>query len=229
MNQIEKVIEASSMSKTYKALTVEVEALKDINVEVKRGEFVVITGSSGSGKTTLLNIIGGIDKPTKGKMIVFNVDLGGENEDFLATFRCNNIGFVFQSYNLVSTLTVAENIAFPMEWTRRKEDEIRERVSELLDLVSLQNRAEHFPFQLSGGEQQRVAFARALANDPPLILVDEPTGNLDPKTSSKIIEILTTLKSDGKTIIVATHDEHISELAHRKLKLEEGRLVSLNE
>lgn len=229
MNEIDKVIVASSMSKTYKALTVEVEALKDINVQVKKGEFMVITGSSGSGKTTLLNVIGGIDRPTKGKIVVFNVDLGVENEDFLATFRCNNIGFVFQSYNLVSTLTVAENIAFPMEWIRKKEDEVRERVGKLLDLVSLQHRAEHFPFQLSGGEQQRVAFARALANDPPLILVDEPTGNLDAKTSAKIIEMLTALKSDGKTVVVASHDEHILGLAHRKLRLEEGKLVSLDE
>jgi putative ABC transport system ATP-binding protein len=229
MNEIEMVVSASSLGKTYKSSSSEVEALKDIELEIKKGQFVVISGPSGSGKTTLLNIIGGLDKPTKGKIIVFNEDLGVKDEDFLAAFRCSNIGFVFQSYNLVSTLTVAENVAFPMEWARRKEDKVRERVGELLSLVSMQHRAEHFPFQLSGGEQQRVAFARALANDPPLLLVDEPTGNLDVKTSARIIEILATMKEDVKTIIVATHDERVSELAHQKLNLEEGKLMSLNE
>jgi putative ABC transport system ATP-binding protein len=229
MNEIEIVVSASSLGKTYKSTSSEVEVLRDIELEVKKGQFVVISGPSGSGKTTLLNIIGGLDKPTKGKIIVFNEDLGVKDEDFLAAFRCGNIGFVFQSYNLVSTLTVAENVAFPMEWARRKEDQVRERVGELLSLVSMQHRAEHFPFQLSGGEQQRVAFARALANDPPLLLVDEPTGNLDVKTSARIIEMLATMKEDVKTIIVATHDERVSELAHQKLNLEEGKLMSLNE
>ena len=229
MNENEIVVSASSLGKTYKSTSSEVEVLRDIELEVKKGQFVVISGPSGSGKTTLLNIIGGLDKPTKGKIIVFNEDLGVKDEDFLAAFRCGNIGFVFQSYNLVSTLTVAENVAFPMEWARRKEDQVRERVGELLSLVSMQHRAEHFPFQLSGGEQQRVAFARALANDPPLLLVDEPTGNLDVKTSARIIEMLATMKEDVKTIIVATHDERVSELAHQKLNLEEGKLMSLNE
>jgi putative ABC transport system ATP-binding protein len=229
MTEIEIVVSASSLGKTYSSASGNVEILKEVELEVKRGQFVVINGSSGSGKTTLLNIIGGIDKPSKGRIIVFNEDLGAKNEDFLANFRCINIGFVFQSYNLVSTLTVAENVAFPMEWTRRKEDHVRKRVGELLSLISLQHRAEHFPFQLSGGEQQRVAFARALANDPPLLLVDEPTGNLDVRTGAKIIEMLAKMREDGRTIIVATHDDRISELAHQKLNLEDGRLMSRNE
>jgi putative ABC transport system ATP-binding protein len=229
MKEIETVVSASSLGKIYEANGVKVEVLKDVDFEVKEGEFTVVGGPSGSGKTTLLNIVGGIDKPTSGKIIVFTEDLGAKNEDFLASFRCNNIGFVFQSYNLVSTLTVAENIAFPMEWARKNENHVRERTEELLGLVGLQHRAEHFPFQLSGGEQQRVAFARALANDPPLLLVDEPTGNLDTKTSVRIVQILTTLKERRKTIIVATHDEHISELAHQKLFLEDGRLMSEDE
>jgi len=208
---------------------VKVEALKDVNLKIGKGEFTVIRGPSGSGKTTLLNIIGGIDKPTSGKIIVFGHNLDVKDEDFLASFRCHKVGFVFQSYNLVSTLTVAENIAFPMEWARKPENHIKERVEELLGIVGLQHRAEHFPFQLSGGEQQRVAFARALANDPPLLLVDEPTGNLDAKTSLKIVQILQKLKDDGKTIIVATHDERIIQLAVQKLYLEDGKLVSLNE
>jgi putative ABC transport system ATP-binding protein len=136
------------------------------------------------------------------------------------------VGFVFQSYNLISTLTVAENIAFPMEWTRKPENHIKKRVEELLEIVGLQHRAEHFPSQLSGGEQQRVAIARALANDPPLLLADEPTGNLDAKTSLKIVEILKMLKENGKTIIVATHDEQILRLADQILFLEDGKLVN---
>jgi len=229
MEKTETVVSASSLRKIYEANGIKVEVLKDVDFEVKKGEFTVIGGPSGSGKTTLLNIVGGIDKPTSGKIVVFSEDLAARNEDFLASFRCNNIGFVFQSYNLVSTLTVGENIAFPMEWARKNEDHVRERVKELLDLVDLKHRAEHFPFQLSGGEQQRVAFARALANDPTLLLIDEPTGNLDARTGERIIQILTTLKRDGKTIIVATHDEHISELAHQKLILEDGRLMCEDE
>lgn len=223
------VVLASDLCKTYEIGDAKLEVLKDVNLEVGKGEFTVISGPSGSGKTTLLNIIGSIDKPTSGKIVVFGDDLGVKDEDFLASFRCNKVGFVFQSYNLVSTLTVAENIAFPMEWARKPENYIKERVEELLGVVGLQHRAEHFPFQLSGGEQQRVAFARALANDPPFLLVDEPTGNLDTKTSLKVVQILQKLKGDGKTVIVVTHDERIIQLADQKLYLEDGKLVSLNE
>jgi len=229
MNLNKTVVSASLLCKTYQIGDVNIEALKDVNLKVEKGKFVAISGPSGAGKTTLLNIIGGIDKPTTGKIIVFKHDLTVENEDFLADFRCNNVGFVFQSYNLVSTLTVAENIAFPMEWARKPDDHIKNRVRELLRIVNLEHRTEHFPFQLSGGEQQRVAFARALANDPPLLLVDEPTGNLDTKTGLKIVELLQKLKDKGKTIIVATHDERIIQITDKKLFLEDGKLVSLDE
>jgi putative ABC transport system ATP-binding protein len=221
------VVSASFLSKTYQTGDIKVEALKDLNLKIEKGEFAVICGASGSGKTTLLNIIGGIDKPTSGEIIVFNEELSLKDEDFLSDYRCNSVGFVFQAYNLVSTLTVAENVAFPMEWIRRPADRIRKRVEELMETVGLEHRADHFPFQLSGGEQQRVAFARALANDPPLLLVDEPTGNLDSKTSLKVIQILQKLKDGGKTVIVATHDERILTLAEQKLLLEDGRLVNL--
>lgn len=229
MNMDKTVVSASSLCKTYQIGDVNIEALKDVNLKVEKGKFIAISGPSGAGKTTLLNIIGGIDKPTTGKIIVFKHDLTVENEDFLADFRCNNVGFVFQSYNLVSTLTVAENIAFPMEWARKPDDHIKNSVRELLRIVNLEHRTEHFPFQLSGGEQQRVAFARALANDPPLLLVDEPTGNLDTKTGLKIVELLQKLKDKGKTIIVATHDERIIQITDKKLFLEDGKLVSLDE
>jgi putative ABC transport system ATP-binding protein len=225
----EAVVLASSLCKTYRVENTQVEVLRNVDFDVKESAFTVISGASGSGKTTLLNIISGIDKPTSGKIIVFSEDLGAKDEDFLASFRCNKTGFVFQSYNLVSTLTVAENIAFPMEWLKKPLEQIQRRVEELLDMVGLKQRAEHFPHQLSGGEQQRVAFARALANDPPLLLVDEPTGNLDTRTSLKIIEILQGLKDDGKTVAVATHDERIFKLSDQRLLLEDGKLVSKNE
>jgi putative ABC transport system ATP-binding protein len=223
------VVVASDVCKTYEIGDLKIEVLKNVNLKVGKDEFTVVSGPSGSGKSTLLNIIGGIDKPTSGKITVFGQDLDAKDEDFLASFRLDKVGFVFQSYNLVSTLTVAENVAFPMEWARKSENQIEERVEELLEIVGVQHRVEHFPFQLSGGEQQRVAFARALANDPPLLLIDEPTGNLDTKTSLKIVQILQKLKSNGKSIITATHDERIIQLADQKLYLEDGKLVSLNE
>jgi putative ABC transport system ATP-binding protein len=224
----EMAVMASLLCKTYLVGETSVEVLKGADLSAEEGEFTVVSGDSGSGKTTLLNIIGGIDRPTGGKIVVFGEDLSTKDEDFLATFRCSKVGFVFQSYNLISTLTVAENLGFPMEWLRKPADYIDKRVQELLLKVGLESRAEHFPFQLSGGEQQRVAFARALANDPPLLLVDEPTGNLDRRTSSKIIEILQALKEDGKTVVVATHEARMRRLADQRLLLEEGKLVNMD-
>jgi putative ABC transport system ATP-binding protein len=223
------MVSTQSLEKTYELGNIKVTVLKDINLEIPMAKFVVICGPSGSGKTTLLNIISGIDRPTKGKIIVSEQDLTEKDEDFLADFRCNHLGFVFQGYNLVSTLTVAENIAFPMEWTRKPEQEVEKRVEELLKTVGLEHRANHFPSQLSGGEQQRVAFARALANDPALILADEPTGNLDVKNAQKILQVLQFLKSQGKTVIVSTHDLQIQTLADQVFCLEDGKLVCQNE
>jgi putative ABC transport system ATP-binding protein len=222
-------VTAALLCKTYEAFGSKIEVLKDIDMKVREGEFAVVSGPSGSGKTTLLNMIGAIDRPTSGKVLVFGEDLADKNEDFLAGFRCAKIGHVFQSYNLVSTLTVMENVAFPMEWLRKPNDEIENRVRTLLEMVGLQNRAEHFPFQLSGGEQQRVAFARALANDPPMMLIDEPTGNLDRKTSTQIVQVLQTLKDRQRTVIAATHDPKIIELGDQRLWLEDARLMSRNE
>lgn len=229
MSNDETVVAASALRKVYGTKESELEVLKDVELEVHMGNLVVIGGPSGSGKTTLLNIIGGIDRPTSGQILVFGEDLNSRDEDFLSDFRCNKVGFVFQSYNLVSTLTVAENIAFPMEWLRKPEEHVRDRVEQLLESMGLQKRSEHFPFQLSGGEQQRVAFARALANDPPLLLVDEPTGNLDEEIGARIVEILGLLNKDGKTIVVATHDERIFERAHQSLWLEAGKLMNRHE
>jgi putative ABC transport system ATP-binding protein len=223
------MISTQALGKAYQVGNIKLEVLKNINLQIPKAKFIVITGPSGSGKTTLLNIISGIDRPTTGKIIVAGQDLTKQDEDFLSDFRCNHVGFVFQAYNLVSTLTVAENVAFPMEWTRKPENEIEKRVTELLKAVGLEQRENHFPSQLSGGEQQRVAFARALANDPELILADEPTGNLDEKNAQKIVQVLQLLKSEGKTVIVSTHDLQIRQLANQVLCLEDGKLASSNE
>ena len=220
------MVYAEALGKTYQIGKVKIEVLKDVTFSVPKAKFVVVTGPSGSGKTTLLNIIAGIDRPTRGKIFVEGEDLNDKNEDFLSDFRCINVGFVFQAYNLVSTLTVAENVAFPMEWSEKPEEEIEKRITELLEMVGLQDRANHFPSQLSGGEQQRVAFARALANDPQLFLADEPTGNLDEKNSQKIVQVLQLLKARGKTVIVSTHDLQIRQLADEVLSLEAGKLAS---
>jgi putative ABC transport system ATP-binding protein len=205
-----------------------VEVLHDVTLELFSGEFAAVCGASGAGKTTLLNLVSGIDQPSSGKVIVFGEDLTEKDEDRLSEFRCYKVGFVFQSYNLVSTLTVAENIAFPMEWTGKPAHEIEERVSELLDSVGIRHRQNHFPAQLSGGEQQRVALARALANDPPLVLADEPTGNLDSVNAQKIVDVLKALKDKGKTVIVSTHDERLLQLSDRTFLLENGRLATGN-
>ena len=226
MKTIDFAVEVNSLKKSYYVNDVEVIALKDVNLRVSKGEFVAICGPSGSGKTTLLNIISGIDSPTSGTVFVLNQNLTKQDEDFLAEFRCNNVGYVFQSYNLVSTLTVAENVAFPMEWRRKSDMEIEKRVTELLETLGLKNRANHFPAQLSGGEQQRVAFARALANDPELVLADEPTGNLDKESGQKIVQLLKMVKTFGKTVIVATHDPELTQLADRIMCLKKGRFSS---
>ena len=225
----ELVVAMDSLSKAYPLGDMEVEVLKEVTLKIARGEFVALCGPSGSGKTTLLNIISGIDKPTSGKLLVLGQDLAVQDENFLSDFRCNHVGFVFQAYNLVSTLTVAENVAFPMEWSLKPESEIEARVAELLETVGLQHRENHFPAQLSGGEQQRVAFARALANDPELVLADEPTGNLDAENGQKITQVLRMLKKNGKTVIVATHDAELIRLADWAACLEDGRLASKNE
>lgn len=229
MSQQEIIVNAQELGKVYQIGDEKLDVLKNITFSIHKARFVVLSGASGSGKTTLLNMIGGLDKPTTGKIIVNGQDLTDQTEDELSDYRCSSVGFVFQAYNLVSTLTVAENIAFPMEWAGKSLEEVEKRVKELLETVGLQSRANHFPSQLSGGEQQRVAFARALANDPELILADEPTGNLDDNNGQKIVQVLQLLKAKGKTVIVATHDVWIKKLADQILCLEEGKLASLNE
>jgi putative ABC transport system ATP-binding protein len=222
------MVATKDLEKTYH-VGAPITVLKDITIQIPKAKFVIVCGPSGSGKTTLLNIISGIDRPTKGEVTVAGENLTGRDEDFLSDFRCSHIGFVFQAYNLVSTLTVAENVAFPMEWVRRSPQEIEARVTELIAMVGLEHRQRHFPSQLSGGEQQRVAFARALANDPELILADEPTGNLDITNVQKIVDVLQLLKSKGKTVVVSSHDLQIRCLADQVITLKDGRLASPDE
>ena len=222
---VEEVVVASLLCKQFDIDNIVVTALGGINLNVTAGEFICLYGPSGAGKTTLLNIIGGLDKPTTGKILVFEHDLGTYTEEFLATFRATHVGFVFQSYNLISTLTAKENIAFVMELAGWKNDRINMRSDTLLKMVGLEQRKNHFPAQLSGGERQRIAFARALANEPPLLLADEPTGNLDTETGLEIFRILEQIKKAGKTVIVATHDEELLKLASRSLYLKDGRLA----
>jgi len=223
------MVVTKALEKTYEVGNGKVEVLKDIRLEVSKGEFVVLCGPSCSGKTTLLNIISGIDRPTKGQIFIADQELTDKDEDFISDFRCKHIGFIFQAYNLVSTLTVAENVAFPMEWLRKPSQQVEKRVNELIQTVGLEHRKNHFPSQLSGGEQQRVAFSRALANDPELILADEPTGNLDTRNADKIFQVLHLLKEKGKTVIVSTHDRQICELADQVFYLKDGRLATENE
>ena len=223
------MITTKSLEKVYQLGTRKIRVLTDINISIPKAQFAVICGQSGSGKTTLLNIVSGIDRATSGDVTVAGESLTAKDEDFLSDFRCGHIGFVFQAYNLVSTLTVAENVAFPLEWTRKPTQEIEARVAELIKKVGLEHRLKHFPSQLSGGEQQRVAFARALANDPELILADEPTGNLDTKNAQKILEVLQLLKNQGKTVVVSTHDKAIRGLADQIIYLKDGKLASPDE
>jgi putative ABC transport system ATP-binding protein len=221
----EKAVVASSLRKEYSIGGTVVEALRGVDLTILTGEFIVIQGPSGAGKTTLLNMIGGLDKPTSGEISVLGKDLVKHDEYFLATFRCTNIGYVFQSYNLISTLTTMENLAFPMHLAGWDDSHIKQKSEELLRLVGLTDRADHFPSQLSGGEQQRAAFARALANDPLLLLADEPTGNLDLDTGLKVIEIMRGLKGK-KTVVIVTHDERVLKLANRTLVMSDGKIVS---
>ena len=202
-----------------------INIIEDINLEVEEGETLIITGPSGAGKTTLLFTISGLLKPTRGKVLVYKVDLTTLSEEALALFRNETIGFVFQDYNLISTFTALENVIFPMELLEKNISGTPiERAKSLLELVGLKDKANLFPYQLSGGEKQRVAFARAMANNPDILLVDEPTGNLDEKNAEMIYDILKTLKESGKTLIIVTHDKKLWTLGDVKYTMREGRL-----
>ena len=221
-----QVIIAQDLTVSVKDKDTLVNIIKDVNLEVEEKETVVITGPSGAGKTTLLFAISGLLKPTKGKVLIYKVDITTLSEEALALFRNESIGFVFQDYNLISTFTALENIIFPMELLEKNFFESStERAETLLKLVGLENKKNLFPYQLSGGEKQRVAFARAMANDPDILLVDEPTGNLDEKNAQTIYNLLKTLKDEGKTLIIVTHNKNLWTLGDVTYSMKEGRLL----
>ncbi|MFX1500351.1 MAG: ABC transporter ATP-binding protein [Promethearchaeota archaeon] len=203
-----------------------VRAVDHVSFSIDDGEFLVIKGPSGAGKTSLLNLIGGLDSPNSGTIYSFGVRISDMEEESLATWRLLNSGFVFQNYNLISTLTAEENVMFPMNLSGIDFKEQRKRAVQLLAQMHLEDRREHLPFQLSAGEQQRVAIARALANDPPVIIADEPTANLDKKTSVFIRDLFNDLKNNIRTIIIATHDDYLISIADRIISFEDGRIIN---
>lgn len=221
-----KVLELKNVHKVYNTTQVEVHAVNGVTLDFDQGEFAAIVGPSGSGKTTLLNMIGGLDKPSQGQILVNGTDLTRLKSSELIDFRLYNIGFVFQSYNLIPVLTAKENVEFIMnlqKWPREKRDR---RTRELLEAVGLANRINSRPAQMSGGQQQRVAVARALASKPKFILADEPTANLDTKSTENLLDIMKTLnKNENMTFIFATHDSRVMRKAHRVITLEDGKVI----
>ena len=218
------VLEVKELTKKYGQGESEVIALDHVSFSVERGEFVAIVGASGSGKSTLMNMIGGLDHPTGGSVIIEENDISSMSEDELAIFRRRNLGIIYQFYNLIPTLTAEENIALPWKLDGRKEN--KKRLAEILQLLGLEKRAKHLPGQMSGGQQQRVSIGRALINEPAFILADEPTGNLDSQTGMEIMDILKHANQKYKqTILLVTHDEKIALQAGRIITIGDGKIV----
>ena len=220
-----EILRVENLCKTYGKGKNEVKALDHISFLVNKGEFIAIIGPSGSGKSTLLHILGGVDKPTSGKVFMNDHDVYVQNDEQLAIFRRRQVGLIYQFYNLIPVLNVVENMTLPLKLDGQKVNE--ERVNELLELLGLAERRKHLPSQLSGGQQQRVSIGRALINAPALVLADEPTGNLDSKSSQEIIGLLKySNKKYGQTLIVISHDENIALQADRIIRIEDGQIVS---
>jgi putative ABC transport system ATP-binding protein len=223
---VELAIQVSDAVKTYPLSAGEVVAVDHLSLEIAQGEFVAVVGRSGSGKTTLLNLLAGIDRPTSGMVHAAGADLGSLSESGLAAWRGRNVGLVFQFFQLLPTLTVIENVMLPMDFARKiPVGERRDRAQHLLDRVGIGDQADKLPATLSGGQQQRAAIARALANDPPLLLADEPTGNLDSITAGAVLELFADLNAEGRTIVVVTHEREIRSTAGRQVTLQDGRVV----
>ena len=219
------VISMDKVSKIYQLDSVRVDALRQVDLQIKEREFVSITGASGSGKSTLLHLMGTLDLPTSGHMYLDGVDVSSLKGPELARLRGERIGFVFQFFNLYPTLTAQENVELPLVIREAPKKERESRSSELLQKVGLEKRGEHYPAQMSGGERQRVAIARALANNPSLILADEPTGNLDSRTGADIMNIFTSLNKEGKTIVMVTHEKTIAAYSKRMIRVMDGKIV----
>jgi putative ABC transport system ATP-binding protein len=215
------VLKLEDVSRSYQMGQVEVRALTGVSLDITRGEFIVILGPSGSGKTTLLNLVGGIDSPTSGKITVDGIELNALDDKGLTEYRRNHIGFVFQFFNLIPTLTARENVEFAAELVEEPRDPL-----EVLEVVGLKERADHYPSELSGGEQQRVAIARALVKDPPILLCDEPTGELDFETGKHILSAMKMINEvNCKTVLLVTHNTAIGDIAHRVIRLRSGEIT----
>jgi putative ABC transport system ATP-binding protein len=222
------MIKITDLEKIYRTEEVETIALNKISIEVKEGEFVAVMGPSGCGKSTLLNILGLLDDSDGGSFIFNGIEVAHFNERKRADMRKHNIGFVFQSFNLIDELTVYENVELPLIYTGVKSAERKEMVEKVLDKMKIMHRRNHYPQQLSGGQQQRVAVARAVVNNPKLILADEPTGNLDSANGGEVMELLTDLNEQGTTIVMVTHSEHDAKFSHRIIRMLDGQTVFEN-
>jgi putative ABC transport system ATP-binding protein len=220
------LIQLVNISKSYQRDSLEIPVLRNINMEVPEGEFLALMGPSGSGKTTLLNLIGGIDKPTEGKVVIAGKEISDFGESALAKWRSDNVGFIFQFYNLIPVLTAFENVELPLLLTNLSKEDRKKRVEFALGIVGLGDRIKHYPKQLSGGQEQRVAIARAIVTDPMLIVADEPTGDLDRTSAEEILTLMERLNKEfKKTIVMVTHDPHAAERAHIIRQLEKGDFI----
>ena len=219
------MIKVNELSKIFRTEEIETIALNKVSFEIKEGEFVAIMGPSGCGKSTLLNILGLLDNPTEGSYTLLGQEMSGLKERERTKFRKGNIGFVFQSFNLIDELNVFENVELPLKYLKIGAKERKQRVTELLKRMNISHRAQHFPQQLSGGQQQRVAIARAVVSNPKLILADEPTGNLDSKNGKEVMDLLNELNAEGTTIVMVTHSQKDASVAQRTINLFDGRIV----
>lgn len=222
------MINITNLEKIYRTEEIETIALNKLSFQVKEGEFVAVMGPSGCGKSTLLNIIGLLDDPDNGSFLFNGIQVADYTERKRANLRKHNIGFVFQSFNLIDELTVFENVELPLIYTGVKAAQRRKKVEEVLDKMQIMHRKSHYPQQLSGGQQQRVAVARAVVNNPKLILADEPTGNLDSSNGNEVMQLLTDLNEQGTTIIMVTHSEHDARYSHRIIRMLDGQTVTEN-
>jgi putative ABC transport system ATP-binding protein len=222
----ELIVEAQDLERTYQSGTAPVAALAGLSLQVRRGEFLAVMGPSGSGKSTLLNILAGLERPTAGRAVVDGVDLGTLDENGLARYRGGKVGIIFQAFNLLPRYRVIDNVAFPLLFAGIALDERLRRAAAILERLGMGPRAGHHPSQLSGGELQRTAIARALITDPALLLADEPTGNLDSANGEALLALLTELHDKGQTIVLVTHDETIARRAERIVRMRDGRLVA---